>query len=193
MNAQHMTNKGSRETAQTDIQQAVAEVLTHYLVEHGKRRTPERYEILRKVYELEGFFTAEQLFLQLNETFPVTHATIYAALDLFEQLGLVVRITFAKTVSWEKSYGIPFHVHQVCIQCGKVQKVRQTELEKSLGDVHWKRFRSHAVAVCAYGLCATCQSKLTRLQHSDSKRQAPSETEGKSKKRTRGKDTKVEK
>lgn len=164
-----MMNKDNRAEAQAGIQQTVSDVLTRYLDEHKKRRTPERYEILRKVYEQEGSFTADQLFQQLSGTFPVTYATIYAAMELFEQLGLVVRLSFAKFASWEKSYGIPSHVYQVCTQCGKVQKQHLPELEKSLGAVHWKRFRSHAVAVCAYGMCATCQSKMTRRQRSGRK------------------------
>lgn len=181
-----MTNNDNHATPQVDIQQQVSDVLTHYLEEHKKRRTPERYEILRKVYEQEGIFTAEQLFQQLSGTFPVTYATIYAAMELFEQLGLVVRLAFAKVASWEKSYGIHFLAYQVCMQCGKVQNVRQPELGKSLGAVRWKRFRSHAVAVCAYGLCATCQSRLTRLQHSDLKRRDRTD-EAESPKRKRGK------
>lgn len=186
MKIQHMMNNDNQVATQIDIQQRVSDVLTRYLEEHRRRRTPERYEILRKVYELEGSFTAEQLFQQLKGTFPVTYATIYSAMELFEQLGLVVRLSFANVTSWEKSYGIPFHVYQVCMQCGKAQKVRQTELEKSLGSVHWRRFRSHTVAVCAYGLCATCQSKITRLQHSDLKRKGRAdETNAPKKKRGR--------
>lgn len=145
---------------------AVAAVLNQHLEEQGMRRTPERYEILRAIYRSEGHFTAEQLFSRMTEHYHVTHATIYAALDLFESLGLVVRHCFTKALCWERTYGVRNHFHQVCTRCGRVREVKMPRLAAALDTARWSRFRAHTLTVCAFGLCASCQSQITRRQRS---------------------------
>lgn len=156
-------NKQKDHPANETIQSEVANVLTHYLDEQGMRHTSERYEILRTIYNRDGLFTVEQLHQTICEHFHVTKATIYASLELFELLGLVVRHNFTKdAISWERTYGVRNHIHQICVRCGRIQEVKSPTLEHSLDSVHWKRFRVSTVAVSAYGICATCQSQLAR-------------------------------
>ena len=47
---------------QKDIQQTVRDLLTRYLVQNGMRCTPERYTILRTVYEQKAPFTVDELY-----------------------------------------------------------------------------------------------------------------------------------
>lgn len=146
-----------------NIQDEVAQILTQYLDEQGMRHTSERYRILHYIYNIDGLFNVEQLHQTICEHFHVTKATIYASLELFELLGLVVRHHLTKeAISWERTYGIPNHIHQICVRCGRIQEVKSPTLEHTLNANHWKRFRVNAVAVNAFGICASCQSQIAR-------------------------------
>lgn len=141
----------------------VSTILTQYLDEQGMRHTSERYKILRTIYNIDGLFNVEQLHQKICEHFHVTKATIYASLELFELLGLVVRHNFTKeAITWERTYGVPNHIHQICVRCGRIQEVKSPTLEHTLNVSHWKRFRVNAVSLNAFGICASCQSQIAR-------------------------------
>lgn len=155
-----------------DCWDEVVGVLNRHIEQQGMRRTQERYEVLRSAYRFEGHFTAEQLFDSMKGRFRVTRATIYASLALFEQLGLIVRHCFGMAISWERTYGVRNHIHQVCTRCGRVQEVALPRLETTLNGVRWPRFRVATLTLCAYGLCATCQSQITRRHNSVARKKA---------------------
>jgi len=156
--------------ANENIQDVVANILTHYLDEQGMRHTTERYEILHAIYSIDGLFTVEQLHHTICKHFHVTKATIYASLELFELLGLIVRQNFTKeAICWERTYGVANHIHQICVRCGRIQEVKSPDLEHALNSVHWKRFRVNTVSVSSFGICTTCQSQIARIHQRKAK------------------------
>jgi len=147
-----------------DIKVAVKNILTGYLELNKHRKTPERYKILEAVYSTPGHFTLEELGEKLEKDFrfPVSRATLYNTLKLLIELRLVVRHRFQKTTKYEGCYDSHSHSHQICTLCGRVTEVRSAEVDEVISRLHTKRFRKDGFSLYIYGICSTCQAKLTR-------------------------------
>ncbi len=162
---------------ETEVQDMVKAQLTDYLVEHGMRCTPERYALLRAIYERNEPFTADDLFHQMEERFRVSLPTVYNSLELFVRIGLVVRHTFGVVVSYEKCFGQRDYFHQVCIKCGKVQKVKAPQVSEALNSVHYSRMHVQNVTICAFGICSQCRSFMTKAHNKYLKAKAAKDME----------------
>lgn len=143
---------------------AVRDILTSYLELNNHRKTPERYAILDAVYSIEGHFTLDELGDKLNGElrFPVSRATLYNTLNLFMEARLVIRHRFQNTTRYEACYDNNSHCHQVCTICGKVTEFRSLAITRAINGVHSKRFRKDGFSLYVYGVCSTCQAKLTK-------------------------------
>lgn len=139
-------------------------LLDNYLEMNNHRRTPERYAILDAVVDMPGHFTLDELGTKLSEElrFPVSRATLYNTLNLFIKLRIVLRHHLASTTSYEFCQPDGCNVHQVCTNCGKVTEVRSQDVDEAIGRLHLKRFKRDGYAVYIYGICSTCQAKITR-------------------------------
>ena len=71
-----------------DVWKNVLRILDTYLEMNNHRKTPERYTILKAIYNIHGHFTLEELSDKLirDYNFPVSRATLYNTLNLFMQL-----------------------------------------------------------------------------------------------------------
>ena len=145
---------------------AVERILDSYLEMNKHRKTPERYAILDAVYSTDGHFTLDELGEKLAKEykFPVSRATLYNTLNLFMELRLVIRHRFQGTTSYEV-YG-ESHCHQICTVCGKVTEVKTPEVTKAIDELRLKRFRKDGFTLYIYGICSTCQGRITRLKNS---------------------------
>jgi Fur family ferric uptake transcriptional regulator len=115
-------------------------ILDGYLEVTAKRRTPERYAILEAIYHFDGHFTVEELNdLLEKDRFIVSRATLYNTLRLFLKIHLVVRHKLADKTKYEAALRNDSHSHQICTMCGK-----------------------EGFTLYIYGICSSCQSKLTR-------------------------------
>ena len=143
---------------------AVERILDNYLEMNNHRKTPERYAILRAVYDMDGHFTLDELGEKLAEAykFPVSRATLYNTLNLFMELRLVIRHRFQGTTKYESCYADNDHCHQICTVCGKVCEVKAPEVSRAIDEMHLKRFRKDVFSLYIYGICSTCQSAITR-------------------------------
>ena len=148
----------------TDKTTTVRNILTNYLELNNHRKTPERYAILDAVYSMNGHFTLDELGDLLNNdlNFPVSRATLYNTLKLFMELRLVIRHRFQGQTKYEACYDNNSHCHQMCTVCGKVTEVRSPEIVKAIDEMHLKRFRKDGFTLYIYGICSTCQAKITR-------------------------------
>ena len=142
----------------------VRNILTNYLELNNHRKTPERYAILDAVYSINGHFTLEELGGKLNEerNFPVSRATLYNTLKLFMELRLVIRHRFQGTTKYEACYDNNSHSHQICTMCGKVTELKSVKIAKVIDSVRLRRFRKDGFTLYIYGICSTCQAKMTR-------------------------------
>ena len=143
---------------------AVERILDNYLEMNNHRKTPERYTILKAIYSINGHFTLEELNERLAKelNFPVSRATLYNTLNLFLELRLVNRHRFQGTTKYEACYDNDSHCHQICTMCGKVTEVKSPEIIMAVDNMRLKRFRKDGFTLYIYGVCSSCQTKITK-------------------------------
>ena len=148
-----------------NVKATVRSILTNYLEQNSLRKTPERFAILDAVYDFDNHFTLEELSDKLNdqERFPVSRATLYNTLKLFLELRLVIRHRFQGTTKYEACYDNDSHCHQICTVCGKVTEFKSIQITRAINSLHLRRFRKDGFTLYVYGICSTCQAKLTRM------------------------------
>jgi Fur family ferric uptake transcriptional regulator len=148
-----------------NVKATVRSILTNYLEQNSLRKTPERFAILDAVYDFDNHFTLEELSDKLNdeERFPVSRATLYNTLKLFLELRLVIRHRFQGATKYEACYDNDSHCHQICTVCGKVTEFKSIQITRAINSLHLRRFRKDGFTLYVYGICSTCQAKLTRM------------------------------
>jgi Fe2+ or Zn2+ uptake regulation protein len=126
----------------------------------GGRVTPQRLAIARVVRETGGHVTAETVYGQVSRRMPgVSLPTVYATLELLEELGQVRRVPGASgAVIFDSRTDA--HDHFVCRRCGAVMDLdcgsdRATMLKAAttLG------FRPDDAQVVVSGLCPGCAAR----------------------------------
>jgi Fe2+ or Zn2+ uptake regulation protein len=130
--------------------------LTVALRERGMRVTPQRVVVHRALRDLDRHVTAEELLEAVTDRLPnVSLPTIYATLELLEQLGMVRRVQRAGTTLFDPRTE-PHH-HLVCGICGSVE-----DLESKLDTAALERaarrrgFRHERVEALVHGRCRNC-------------------------------------
>jgi len=143
---------------------AVERILDNYLEMNNHRKTLERYTILKAVYMTNGHFTLEELSDKLLKemNFPVSRATLYNTLNLFMELRLVIRHRFQGATKYEACYDNDSHCHQICTMCGKVTEIKSPEIAQAVEYMPTKRFRKDGFSLYVYGVCSSCQAKITK-------------------------------
>ncbi|MBQ8152342.1 MAG: transcriptional repressor [Prevotella sp.] len=153
------------------VRTTVRQILTNYLEMNNHRKTPERYAILDAIYEINGHFTLEDLSdnLSKDNKFPVSRATLYNTLKLFMELRLVIRHRFQGQTKYEACYDNNSHSHQICTVCGKVTEIKSPQISETISNMRMKRFRKDGYSLYIYGICSTCQAKITRTKSQQKK------------------------
>ena len=148
------------------VRATVRQILNNYLEVNNRRKTPERYAILDAVYDINRHFTLEELSEKLAEEnrFPVSRATLYNTLKLFMELRLIIRHRFQGQTKYEACYDNNSHSHQICTVCGKVTEIKSPQISETISNMHLKRFRKDGYSLYIYGICSTCQAKITRTK-----------------------------
>ncbi len=148
------------------VNSSVRTILTNYLEQSNHRKTPERYAVLDTVYRFDRSFSIPELSEQLDKAkFHVSRATIYNTLKLLLKLRLVVCHRLEDGVKYEASYGTENHCHQVCTVCGKVAEISVPNIVREVNNTHLRRFRKDGFSLYIYGICSTCQAKITRKRN----------------------------
>ena len=120
------------------------------------RVTPQRVVVHRALRELDRHVTADELLDAVTERLPsVSLPTIYATLELLEELGMVRRVQRAGTTLFDPRTD-PHH-HLVCTSCGSVDDL-DSALESDAVERAARRhgFEPERVEALVHGRCREC-------------------------------------
>ena len=144
-------------------------ILSTYIEQNKYRKTPERFAVLDAVYSFSNsYFSIQDLNDKLVEnSFPVSRATLYNTIKLLMSLRLVLSLRLREGVRYKACFADNL-CYQVCVICGKVTEVKVPNTLAFFEEMHLKRFRKESFSMYIYGTCSTCQAMLTRLKNKES-------------------------
>jgi len=127
------------------------------------RVTSPRLVIHRLLRDRDRHVTADEVRDAVAETLPgISLPTVYATLELFEELGIVRRVQAGGgAVRYDPR--IDTHHHTVCRSCGRVEDfdgsdALQTALMDAEAGARRDGFAADGAAVVLSGLCADCRA-----------------------------------
>ena len=131
--------------------------LSGALRERGQRVTPQRLVIARVLEEMRRHVTVEAVYGEVGRRMPgVSLPTVYATLELLEDLGLVHRVaTEGGAVVFDPRTDA--HHHMMCRRCGAIQDVEaEVQAGALLAAAREAGFAPDEARVVIRGLCAAC-------------------------------------
>jgi Fe2+ or Zn2+ uptake regulation protein len=134
-------------------------VLSTALRERGQRVTPQRLAIARVIEELDRHATAETVFAEVGRRMPgVSLPTVYATLELLEELGLVRRVASeGGAVVYDPR--TDEHHHLACRRCGAIEDVDAVvDARALLAAARGRGFTPDHAQVVVRGVCAACSA-----------------------------------
>ncbi len=134
------------------------------LYERGYKMTPQRKQILQIFVEHPEHLSAEDVYGILREQdSEIGLATVYRALDLLSELGILVKIDFGDGCArYELNTADPnvhHHHHLICVKCKKVIEFEDDlldNLEATISKKSGFQILNHEVKF--FGYCKDCQT-----------------------------------
>lgn len=139
----------------------VDDTLRTALRARGQRVTPQRLVIAASVRRLGRHATAEQIFTDVASRMPgVSLPTVYATLELLEEIGLVRRVaTESGTAVYDPR--TDQHHHLVCRRCGSIADVDgPVDAAALLSAAKGAGFAPDEAQVVIRGLCGACRDAV---------------------------------
>ncbi len=125
----------------------------------GYRLTAPRLALARLIVDHDGHFTASDLAAAARDRrIGVSRATLFRALDLLVELGVLERIDLPSGDHAYVECAPVHHHHVVCSRCGRTAEVDDTGLNEAVRQIARSsgfRIESHRLEL--FGLCRHCQ------------------------------------
>src|ERR1700759_3751210 len=131
--------------------------LVELLHRRGQRATPQRLVILRELRRRGRHATADEIRSSVRDELPGTSTpTVYAALELLVDLGLVRRVDAGEGAALYDARNAP-HQHTVCLRCGRLDDLDADIDTAGLQQASAQAgFHPLGVEVVISGLCREC-------------------------------------
>lgn len=101
--------------------------ITGELKRRGYRITPQRVMILSIIEHSDEHISAENIYDHIIEKYPgINISTVYRALELLKQLGLIYEIDLGGGSVGYHPEGKGHHHHLICRECGSVTDVSES-------------------------------------------------------------------
>ena len=137
--------------------------LTARLRARGLRATSQRVVMHRLLRDRPRHVSAEELLSEASDSLPgVSLPTVYATLELFEQLGIVRRVNGGGgPLLWDTR--AEAHHHMVCRRCGRIEDMdAPLDLERARRSAARSGFEPDRAEVVVSGLCVSCARTARR-------------------------------
>jgi Fe2+ or Zn2+ uptake regulation protein len=141
----------------TRPQSEIDQRLVAKLRARGMRVTSQRLLIHRMLCTRERHMTAEQLLASVSQALPgVSLPTVYATLELLEDLGLARRIATGNGAVLFDPRVEP-HAHTVCRRCGAIADLEVSPAPaRALARARRSGFSPDRAQLVIWGLCERC-------------------------------------
>jgi Fur family ferric uptake transcriptional regulator len=138
------------------------DIFRKYLERRGLKLTAERQALFDELFARHEHFEADELLVRLRDKHKkISRATIYRALDLLVDSGIVGRVRIGESgYRYERLRAGEHHDHLICNECGRVMEFFEPRIE-SLQDEVCERYgflalsHSHQMR----GLCRQCRPR----------------------------------
>jgi Fe2+ or Zn2+ uptake regulation protein len=127
------------------------------LRERGYRTTAQRVVIHDAVSTAGRHLTAEQVLSLVGERLPgISLPTVYATLDVLEELGLMRRVHTPGALLFDPRPDD--HAHALCRSCGRVEDIEATaDLAAPIKGARRAGYEPDGAEVLVLGLCPSCR------------------------------------
>jgi len=126
----------------------------------GRPLTNQRRLLLELMRDVEGHVDAKELYRRASaRDESISPATVYRALSLFKELGLVDEVRLGRIRCYYEIRRSPEHQHLVCRGCGKVMESRNPHFQKLVQAIRQEHgFRVTRAELYLEGYCPECEA-----------------------------------
>jgi Fe2+ or Zn2+ uptake regulation protein len=141
----------------TDTTNAIVRALD----DAGYRLTAPRLAVADLITTQDGHFTAADLAtVARDRRVGVSRATLFRALDLMVELGVVERLDLPSGDHAYVACARAHHHHVVCSRCGRTAEVDDSGLNEAVREIERSSgFRIDTHRLELFGLCRRCQAR----------------------------------
>ena len=147
-----------------DLYEKASRQLTEYLLALKKRKTPERYEVLRTVCQISDIFSVDQLADEMRQKakFNVSRSTLFNTLETLVDAKLVIKHNLVRAALYECNVSPRPRTCLVCEHCGSVRRLEKSQVTDFLAGIKARAFSVQQPVLYLHGTCRKCAMALRR-------------------------------